>query len=173
LGELIALLREFKISTLVDVRRFPSSHRLPHFNRHDLEQSLRDSGIEYIWLEELGGRRSGPDLANSQNQNLKHPAFRHYADYMLTGQFHLAVNRLISIASEKTSAIMCAEKLFWKCHRRLLSDYLVAQDIIVEHIIESNRLQQHKLSPDAVIAPDRHVIYPATDSNKEDPKLFE
>jgi uncharacterized protein (DUF488 family) len=92
---------------------------------------------------------------------------------MQTEQFHLAASRLLSIASEKTAAIMCAEKLFWKCHRRLLSDYLVAQGAVVEHIIESNRLQQHKLSPDAVITPDRHITYPATDSNKKEPTLFD
>jgi uncharacterized protein (DUF488 family) len=173
LDEFTALLREFKIGTLVDIRRFPGSRRLPHFNRQDLEQSLPAAGIEYIWLEDLGGRRSGPDLADSQNQGLKDPAFRHYADYMQTEQFSLAVNRLSLIASEKTAAIMCAEKLFWKCHRLLLSDYLLAHGVVIEHIIESNRLQQHKLSPDAVITPDRHVIYPATGSNKKEPKLFE
>ncbi|MGD0078876.1 MAG: DUF488 domain-containing protein [Sedimentisphaerales bacterium] len=181
LDEFIALLREFKIEVLVDIRRFPGSRRLPHFNRQDLEQTLPAAGIEYIWLEDLGGRRSasprvgetspnggsGPDLANlsavaeSQNPGLRHPAFRHYADYMQTDQFQKAVERLISIASKKTAAIMCAEKLFWKCHRRLLSDYLVAHSILVEHIIETAKTQPHKLSPDAAITPDGHVVYPS------------
>jgi uncharacterized protein (DUF488 family) len=181
LDEFLALLREFKIETLVDIRRFPGSHRLPHFNRQDLEQSLpaaspvipAQAGIEYIWIEDLGGRRSGPDLATSQNPGLRHPAFRHYADYMQTEPFRLAIERLLSVASEKTAAIMCAEKLFWKCHRRLLSDYLVAQGVVVEHIMESGHLQPHQLSPDAVITPDGHVIYPPSGSSKEDPKLFE
>jgi uncharacterized protein (DUF488 family) len=201
LDEFIAILREFKIETLVDIRRFPGSRWLPHFNRQDLEQTLPAAGIEYIWLEDLGGRRSaspragetspnggsGPDLANlsavaeSPNLGLRHPAFRHYADYMQTEQFRKAVERLLlatakrsakpcgvsaseeagSIASEKTVAIMCAEKLFWKCHRRLLSDYLVAHGILVEHIIETAKTQPHKLSPDAVITPDGHVVYPS------------
>jgi uncharacterized protein (DUF488 family) len=168
--EFLSLLHEFKIEALVNIRRFPGSRRLPHFNRQDLEQSLPAAGIEYIWLEDLGGRRSGPDLADSKNQGLRHPAFRHYADYMQTDKFHTTVDKLLSIASEKTTAIMCAEKLFWKCHRRLLSDYLVVHDIFVEHIIETGRLQQHKLSPDAVITSDGHVIYPPP---KEEPKLFE
>jgi uncharacterized protein (DUF488 family) len=171
LDEFIAILREFKIETLVDIRRFPGSRWLPHFNRQDLEQTLPAAGIEYIWLEDLGGRRTGPDLANSPNLGLRHPAFRHYADYMQTEQFRKAVERLLlatakrseagSIASEKTVAIMCAEKLFWKCHRRLLSDYLVAHGILVEHIIETAKTQPHKLSPDAVITPDGHVVYPS------------
>ncbi|MGA2093304.1 MAG: DUF488 domain-containing protein [Sedimentisphaerales bacterium] len=170
LDEFITLLREFKIEMLVDIRRFPGSRRLPHFNRQDLEQTLSSAnslvipaqaGIQYIWLEDLGGRRSGPELVNSQNPGLRHPAFRHYADYMQTEQFRKAVEHLISIASEKTTAIMCAEKLFWKCHRRLLSDYLAAQRIAVEHIMEPGQLQPHKLSKDAVITPDGHVAYPS------------
>ena len=169
LDEFIALLREFKIETLVDIRRFPGSRRLPHFNRQELEQSLPASGIEYIWLEDLGGRRSGSDLTDSKNQGLRHPAFRHYADYMQTEKFHQAVKRLLSTASKKPAVIMCAEKLFWKCHRRLLSDYLVSKSVVVEHIFETSRLQRHKLSPDAVITADGHVTYPPP---KEEPKLF-
>jgi uncharacterized protein (DUF488 family) len=181
LDEFIALLREFKIETLVDIRRFPGSRRLPHFNRQELEKSLPCAGIEYIWLEDLGGRRSaspragetspnggsGPKLedlsavAESQNPGLTSPGFRYYADYMQTEQFRLAVERLISIASAKTATIMCAEKLFWKCHRRLLSDYLVAHGVAVEHIMKSGRHQPHKLSKDALITPAGCVIYPS------------
>jgi uncharacterized protein (DUF488 family) len=161
LDEFIALLREFKIEVLVDIRRFPSSRRLPHFNRESFQQTLMTAGIEYIWLEDLGGRRSGPNLADSQNPGLKSPGFRHYADYMQTKQFQKAVELLMQIATEKTAAIMCAEKLFWKCHRRLLSDYLTAHGVAVEHIIESTRHPQHKLFPDAVVTPDRLVIYPS------------
>jgi uncharacterized protein (DUF488 family) len=168
--EFLSLLREFKIDTLIDIRRYPGSRRFPHFNRQCLEETLPAAGIEYLWLEDLGGRRSGPDLAESLNPGLKHPAFRHYADYMQTEQFRFVVLRLISIASEKTVAIMCAEKLFWKCHRRLLSDYLVTQSILVEHIIESGRLQPHKLSAGAVVTPDLRVIYPTNDADT--PLLF-
>jgi uncharacterized protein (DUF488 family) len=168
--ELLSLLREFKIDTLIDIRRYPGSRRFPQFNRQSLEETLPAGGIEYLWLEDLGGRRSGPGIAESFNPGLKHPAFRHYADYMQTGQFRSVVMRLISIASEKTAAIMCAEKLFWKCHRRLLSDYLVTQSILVEHIIESGRLQPHKLSAGAVVTPDLRVIYPT--NGADTPLLF-
>jgi uncharacterized protein (DUF488 family) len=161
LDDFIALLREFKIEVLVDIRRFPGSRRLPHFNRQDLERTLPPAGIEYIWLEDLGGRRSGPKPDKSQNRGLTSPGFRHYGDYMQTEQFQKAVQRLIQVASEKTAVIMCAEKLFWKCHRRLLSDYLVAHCVTVKHIIESKRIQPHKLNPDAVVTPDKLVIYPS------------
>ncbi len=171
LDEFIALLQEFKIETLVDIRRFPGSRRLPYFNRQELEKSLPPAGIKYVWLEDLGGRRSGPNLADSQNPGLKSPGFRHYADYMQTEQFQKAAEHLIQIAlasakrseagSEKTAAIMCAEKLFWKCHRRLLSDYLVAHSAAVEHIIESRRTQSHKFSSDAAVTTTGNVIYPS------------
>jgi uncharacterized protein (DUF488 family) len=169
--DFLSLLREFKISTLIDIRRFPGSRKFPHFNRQSLEATLPASGIEYLWLEDLGGRRSGPAIAESCNPGLKSPGFRHYADYMQTEQFRLAVNQLLKIVFEKTVVIMCAEKLFWKCHRRLLSDYLVAHGINVEHIIDSGRPQSHKLSAGAVITPDLNVIYPSVDDSEE-PKLF-
>jgi len=168
--EFLSLLREFKIDTLIDIRRYPGSRRLPHFNRQSLEKALPAAGIEYLWLEDLGGRRSGPGIAESLNPGLKHPAFRHYADYMQTERFRSVILRLMSIASEKTAAIMCAEKLFWKCHRRLLSDYLVTQGILVEHIMESGRLQPHKLSDSAVVTPDLRVIYPT--NGADTPLLF-
>jgi uncharacterized protein (DUF488 family) len=193
IDEFIALLREFKIELLVDIRRFPGSRRLPHFNRQALEQTLPaassvipatcpgvvsacragKAGIQYLWLEDLGGRRSGPKLEESKNPGLTSPGFRNYADYMQTEQFQKAVERLIQISSVKTSVIMCAEKLFWKCHRRLLSDYLVAHGVTVEHIMEPGRTQPHKLSSDAVITPDGHVVYPASSDDSKEPKLFE
>lgn len=174
LDEFISVLREFKISVLIDIRRFPGSRRFPHFNRQELEKTLPAGGIEYIWLEDLGGRRSGTAIEKSPNAGLKNPGFRYYADYMQTEQFRNAVERLLSVASVKPAAIMCAEKLFWKCHRRLLSDYLVAQGACVEHIIESGRQQLHKLSAGAVITENSHVIYPTNiENNDESPSLFD
>jgi len=169
LDEFLFLLREFKISTLVDIRRFPGSRKFPHFNRQSLEQTLPSARIEYIWLEDLGDRRSGPGIDKSLNPGLKSAGFRNYADYMQTEPFHLAVERLLSVAATKPAAIMCAEKLFWKCHRRLLSDYLVAHNCLVEHIIESGRLQPHKLSAGTVVTDDLQVIYPSIASDDDTP----
>ncbi len=170
LGEFISLLHEFKIAVLVDIRRFPGSRKFPHFNRESLQQALPAAGIEYIWLEDLGGRRSTANVAASPNLGLRHPAFRHYADYMQTEKFRSAIERLLSIAADKPTAVMCAEKLFWKCHRRLLSDYLTTHGALVEHIMDSGRLQTHKLSVGAVITSDLHVIYPT--SGADTPSLF-
>ncbi|MGA2171828.1 MAG: DUF488 domain-containing protein [Sedimentisphaerales bacterium] len=166
----LALLREFKIAILVDIRRFPGSRKFPHFNRQSLEKTLPAAGIDYVWLEDLGGRRSGVDIAESPNLGLRHSAFRYYADYMHTDSFRSAVSRLMSVASEKPTAVMCAEKLFWKCHRRLLSDYMVAQGVLVEHIMDSGHLQSHKLS--AVITADLRVIYPSSGPDVNTPSLF-
>ncbi|MFH1370469.1 MAG: DUF488 domain-containing protein [Planctomycetota bacterium] len=176
--DFLSLLSEFEISTLVDIRRFPGSRKFPHFNRQSLEATLPVSGIEYLWLEDLGGRRKPLCLSwglNPQHKvgGLRNSGFRHYADYMRTEQFNSAVKRLVSVAAVKPTAIMCAEKLFWKCHRRLLSDYLVAQGVQVEHIIDSGRLQSHTLTAGAVITPDLNVIYPSVGSTSEDPKLFD
>ena len=171
--DFLSLLREFEISTLVDIRRFPGSRKFPHFNRRSLESNLPALGIEYLWLEDLGGRRSGPDIAVSLNHGLRSPGFRHYADYMQTEQFHASVNRLLSIASTRTTAVMCAEKLFWRCHRRLLSDYLVARGVHVEHIIDADRSQPHELSSNAVVTKDLQVIYPPAENASEAPKLFD
>lgn len=181
LDEFLALLGEFKIEVLVDIRRFPGSQRFPHFNREALERALPQAGIEYVWLEDLGGRRNAPKTDKSPNPGLKHPAFRNYADYMQTDQFHAAVNRLLlatakrsedgSITSAKTTTVMCAEKLFWKCHRRLLSDYLVAHNVLVEHILDSGRLQPHKLSEGAIVSADLQVTYPLTATDT--PTLFD
>jgi uncharacterized protein (DUF488 family) len=159
--EFLSLLNEFKIKVLIDIRRFPGSHKFPHFSLESLEKTLPQAGIDYVWLENLGGRRSGPEIGKSLNLGLKIADFRNYADYMQTQQFHQAVEQLLTIASAKPAVIMCAEKLFWKCHRRLLSDFLVAQGVIVEHIMDSGRLQQHKISPDAIITSGLNVIYPA------------
>ncbi len=171
--DFLSLLREFEISTLVDIRRFPGSRKFPYFSRQSLEVTLPASGIEYIWFEDLGGRRSGPDTTESLNPGLKSSGFRHYADYMQTEPFHAAVNRLLSIASTGITAIMCAEKLFWKCHRRLLSDYLVARGVHVEHIMDPGRSQPHKLAAEAVITKDLQVVYPSAGSIPEDANLFE
>jgi uncharacterized protein (DUF488 family) len=171
LDDFLALLGEFKTEVLVDIRRFPGSQRFPHFNREALERALPEAGIEYVWLEDLGGRRNTPKIYKSTNPGLKHPAFRNYADYMQTDQFQAAVSRLLSIASTKTTAIMCAEKLFWKCHRHLLSDYLTAHNVLVEHIMDHGHLQPHKLSEGAIVSADLRVTYPL--AVPDTPTLFD
>jgi len=116
--------------------------------------------MEYMWFEQLGGRRHSAQNDRSPNVGLKSPGLRSYADHMATKEFHEAVKKLLSAAATSTTAVMCAEKLFWKCHRRLLSDYLVARNVEVLHITEPGRFQPHHLSRGAVITGRGEVIYP-------------
>ena len=158
LDELVEALHAHSIKTLVDIRAFPMSRRLPHFNRESLEKSLPEAGIRYVWMQELGGRRK-KSLAESPNLALRNESFRNYADYMLTDEFQDGVKNLLDVARQQRTAIMCAEGLFWRCHRRLVSDSLVANGVTVQHIMPSGELRPHKLTNGAVIEGQR-VTYP-------------
>ena len=114
--------------------------------------------MEYRWLEALGGRRH-QQRDESPNLGLENKGFRNYADYMLTDEFREGVEQLLEVARQKRTAIMCAEGLFWQCHRRLVSDFLAANGVTVQHIMPSGELRPHKLTSGVVIA-DRQVTYP-------------
>ena len=116
LNELIEALQAHGIQTLVDIRSFPMSRRLPHFNRESLEKSLPEAGIRYVWMKELGGRRR-KIRDDSPNVALRSPGFRNYADYMLTEDFQHAINELVRLAEHSRTAYMCAERLYFRCHR--------------------------------------------------------
>lgn len=158
--EFISLVKHFEISTVADIRRFPSSRKLPHFNRQTLSELLHCQNIQYIWFEALGGRRHTLKNHVSPNMGIKSPGFRSYADHMLTDEFRSAISEVLSIATETRTVIMCAEKFFWKCHRKLLSDYLLAQGAEVIHIIEPGKAPAHKLTQGALIDQKKNVIYP-------------
>jgi uncharacterized protein (DUF488 family) len=157
--QFVLLLKEFEVCFVADVRRYPSSRKFPHFNRDALSKLLTVENIEYLWLEALGGRRHTRKNKKSPNISLKSLGFRNYADYMATNEFRTAVQKLLSIATTKRTTIMCAEKFYWKCHRRLLSDYLIAKGIEVFHILGPAKLSGHKLTPCAVTT-GGGVIYP-------------
>ncbi len=154
------LLKEFEIEVLADVRRFPSSRKFPHFNQKVLRQLLDHQRIQYVWFEALGGHRHTKKNERSPNTGLIAPGFRNYADYMMTGEFQVAVSKLLLLGKRLPTAVMCAEKFFWKCHRRLLSDFLVAQGVEVAHIFDQDNLRPHKLTPGAAITNQGTVIYP-------------
>jgi uncharacterized protein (DUF488 family) len=201
LEELIAALKAHRIQTLVDIRAFPMSRRLPHFNRESLELELPENGIAYVWMKELGGRRR-KILNDSPNTGLRNDSFRNYADYMLTDAFAQAIERLSQIVAGNTNpslclksaddgrapgslspprttqdqiatpehadgstvggtAIMCAEWLYFQCHRMLVSDYLTAHGHTVLHIEDDKRpVRIHKLMAEAHLS-DGKVIYNA------------
>jgi len=155
--ELIAALQAHQIKTLVDIRAFPISRRLPHFNRENLEKSLADAGIRYVWMKELGGMRN-KSLADSPNVALRNASFRNYADYMLTPEFEHAVGEVIEFAQLSPTAYMCAERVYFKCHRMLVSDWLVAHGHEVLHIDDEKAPKPHKLIAEARLI-DGKVIY--------------
>jgi len=147
--ELIARLQSFHVETLIDVRSFPGSRRYPHFNRENLRASLTSAGIEYIHMAELGGRRkTKPD---SQNVAWRNESFRGYADYMETEAFREGIERLLEFARDRRTAVMCAEAVWWRCHRSLIADYLKALGVIVTHILGEEKSEAHPYTSAAQI----------------------
>lgn len=132
LDRFLALLAQHEVEALVDIRRFPGSRKHPHFHRDNLAASLQEAGVEYRWLEALGGRRH-KQRDESPNLGLENKSFRNYADYMLTDEFRDAVKKLLELARNKRTAILCAEGLFWQCHRRLVSGFSVANGVTNLH----------------------------------------
>ena len=146
--ELISALRAHHIQTLVDIRAFPRSRRLPQFNRDSLEQSLPGAGIEYRSMTALGGYRK-KILEESPHLALRNQSFRNYADYMLTPEFEHAMSELLALAENSPSTYMCAERLYFHCHRMLVSDWLVAQGHEVRHLDAEGPVKLHKLTAEA------------------------
>src|SRR6266850_893382 len=141
IGEFVALLEENQIEVLADVRRYPGSRRHPQFGQAQLAQTLRDSGIEYVHMPELGGRR--PARPNSVNTAWRNAAFRGYADYMETAEFAKAIENLIDVATRNRAVIMCAEALWWQCHRGLIADYPKSRAWRVLHIMGRAKVEEH------------------------------
>jgi uncharacterized protein (DUF488 family) len=158
LADLVAALKAHGMKTLVDIRAFPMSRRLPHFNRESLEAELPKHSIEYVWLKELGGRRKKV-LKDSPNTALRNESFRNYADYMMTEEFACGITRLLQIAESGNTAIMCAERVYFQCHRMLVSDYLTAHGHTVLHIDDEKRpVRQHTLMAEARLV-DGKLVY--------------
>jgi uncharacterized protein (DUF488 family) len=142
IDEFISLIRANDIKLLADVRSLPGSRRYPHFDREMLAGSLGKAGIHYEHFPELGGRRK--PRSDSRNLAWRNASFRGYADYMETQEFRKGVERLLDLAAGAgPTAIMCAEAVWWRCHRSLISDYLKARRIEVMHILDANKVELH------------------------------
>ena len=157
LEELIETLRAHQIETLADIRAFPMSRRLPQFNREALEKTLPDAGIRYVWMKALGGYRK-KILDESPHVALRNDSFRNYADYMLTVEFEQAMAELIRLAESSRTAYMCAERIYFRCHRMLVSDWLVAHGHEVLHIDGEGPVKPHILMAEARMM-DGRLIY--------------
>lgn len=156
----LELLKAHRIELLVDVRRWPTSRRFPHFARDRLASSLTKEKIDYLWRGDLGGfRKPSPD---SPNTGWRNGAFRAYADFMMTADFPVIMQELERIAASQRIAVMCAEAVPWRCHRQLLADAFLVRGWPVRHILE-DRCEEHHLPPFA--KPDgTTILYPAPDS---------
>ncbi|XVH33055.1 DUF488 family protein (plasmid) [Haloferacaceae archaeon DSL9] len=161
MDEFLSALCAYEITAVVDVRRFPGSERNPQFNADVLAETLDAHGIAYDHLEALGGRRS-KQRSESPNIAWDNDSFRAYADYALSETFQDALDELTAIAREETSVLMCAEAVYWRCHRRIIADWLVARGHEVTNIFGPDRASEHELTRFAEIR-DGRVAYPGTD----------
>jgi uncharacterized protein (DUF488 family) len=164
LPEFVALLRQVDVTLVVDVRSFPRSRTTPQFNGDTLGGALAEMGIGYRHLRALGGRRhrrkGAPPSLNTYWRVL---AFRNYADYAETEEFRVGLRELRELAHDHRCAIMCAEAVWWRCHRRIIADYLLAAGMHVEHIMGLGQVITATLTPGAVILAGAAIRYPAAE----------
>ena len=155
--ELTEVLKAHQIQTVADIRAFPKSRRLPYFNRESLEKSLPAARIEYVWMKDLGGYRKKV-MEESPNIALRNQSFRNYADHMLTAEFEKAAAGLIALAEGSRTAYMCAERVYFRCHRMLVSDWLVGHGHEVLHIDGTGPARIHQLTAEARML-DGRLVY--------------
>jgi len=155
--EFLALLSQHEILALADVRSYPSSRKWPQFNQDELQRAVERAEIEYRWFKSLGGRRHSKD-SSSPHTAWQIPAFRSYADYADSSDFRDGLDELIALAEHKRAAYMCSEGLWWRCHRRIISDHLVVRGWTVMHIMPAGKLVEHSL-PDFARVVDGRLIY--------------
>ena len=149
IADFIAMLKSFDVQVLADIRSLPGSNKYPQFNQPVLDKSLKEAGIRYIHIPELGGRRKPrPDSVNTAWRN---KAFMGYADYMDTPEFKIAIEKLEQIATGEILAYMCAEAVWWRCHRSLVSDYLKMRRWEVLHIMNIGKCTVHPYTAPARI----------------------
>lgn len=155
--ELVELFRAAGVTSVVDVRRFPGSRRHPHVARDRLQRWLPGAGIAYRWEERLGGRRRGqPD---SRNTGLRNASFRAYADHLDSDEFRAALAEVLDEARSHTTAVMCSESLWWRCHRRLIADHVtLLTDVDLRHLLHDGRLAEHGPT-DVVRVEDGRLVY--------------
>jgi uncharacterized protein (DUF488 family) len=147
------ILLAHQIHVLVDVRSFPGSRRYPHFNKAELSHQLDSIGLVYLHLPALGGRRR--PLPNSKNTAWQNSSFRAYADHMESEEFKKGIEALLELARTRRTAIMCAEALWWRCHRSLIADFLKAEGVEVVHILNAQKTEKHPYTSAARIVEGR------------------
>ena len=159
LDEFLALLEHYDIETIADVRSFPGSRKYPHFGQDALAAALREHGVAYEWLKNLGGRRR--PRKDSPNTVWRNASFRAYADYMQTPEFQNAFQALMDSAKRTRIALMCAEAVWWRCHRSMISDALCVQGVRVVHILGEGQETVHPMTGPARVVDGRLTYMPA------------
>jgi uncharacterized protein (DUF488 family) len=166
--EFIALLRQAGVQCLVDVRSVPRSRRNPQFNIETLPGSLAAAGIEHRHLRSLGGLRHRPKgAAPSPNGLWQNEPFRNFADHALTEEFRRGFDELLRLAAERPTAVMCAEALWWRCHRRIIADHLLAEGMPVAHVMGHGKIEAAKLTPGALIDAEGQLLYPSPEGEAQ------
>ena len=166
LVEFMALLREVQVDLVVDVRSIPRSWTNPQFNIDVLPEALATAGIGYRHLPALGGlRHRHKDAMPSPNSLWQNASFRNYADYAETDAFRKGLEELKALGRDKCCVIMCAEALWWRCHRRIITDYLLANEVSVAHIMGRGKVVPAKLTPGVRLLPGGTLIYPAEEAS--------
>lgn len=162
LEELAAMLNDAGVEMLVDIRTVPRSRTNPQYNEDTVGNSLKEFGIAYERIAELGGLRSkSKTIPRDENGFWQNASFHNYADYALSEEFHQGLDQLIALGREQRIAMMCSEAVWWRCHRRIVADHLMARGEDVIHIMGLGRLDVAKLTPGAVVQTNKSVIYPA------------
>ena len=162
LTEFIALLQEAGAGLLIDVRTIPKSRHNPQFNADALDHALRAAGIGYKRIPELGGLRSRrKDQGPSPNGFWENESFRNYADYTATPAFKAGLGELQALGRTNACAVMCAEAVWWRCHRRIIADYLLVAGEAVTHIMGDGKLEPAQITEAAIIGGDGVITYPA------------
>jgi uncharacterized protein (DUF488 family) len=161
IAEFADLLRASQIELVVDVRRIPRSRTNPQFDQETLPKELHCFQIAYVHLASLGGLRRKPrSIETSPNLFWENSSFRNYADYALTEEFRNGLTALRDLGHKRRSVVMCAETIWWRCHRRIIADYLICADETVFHILGYDRVNRARLTPGAICQPGGIVSYP-------------
>ncbi len=163
--EFLALLAEYGIETVVDVRSFPGSRKYPQYGKDALAATLRDHGIAYQWFQILGGRRRTSE--DSPNTAWRNASFRGYADYMSTPDFTEGLEALLEVASVSNAALMCAEAVWWRCHRSMVSDALCVRGVKVLHIMDDKHAVAHPMTSPARVEDGKLTYAPAPEPTKK------
>lgn len=159
--DFLALLTENEIEVLADIRTVPKSRTYPYFNTESLAESLPKNGIQYVHIPRLGGLRKTKKDTPSRNTAWENSSFRNYADYAETESFREGLSELTAIARKNRTAYMCSEAVWWRCHRRIVTDYLLAVGWKVLHIMAPHKATEATLNPQAVVVTPTEIIYPA------------